>query len=191
MKHLTKTTLFGLLSVVVVFAACGGSEPDSVSQAESPVVDEGPAASPEAVAAAEALVAKLAASELELVPTVRGLAIIEYTRPTQRRTSSFVLRSMRIRNQSPSAIAGFQISEVWYDADGNIVTGAQVRFREPIMPQEVVDVELEIPRDPDMERSNTEFQHQGGDVRRSLVPELPDPIVEEEEEEEEGAESAA
>lgn len=190
MKYLSNTVLFGALAAVLALAACGGAEPAVETQGEAAALPEDAPPNPEAVAAAEALISQLAEREVSLVPTQRGVVTIEYTQPTRRRSRDFVRTTMRIRNQSPNAIAGFQISEVWYDADGNIVTGAQVRYREPIMPQQVIDVELEVPRDADMERSNTEFAHAGGDVRQSLVPELPDPEVEEEEEEE-GDESAA
>lgn len=186
MKYLSTTVFLGALAAILALAACGGSDaaPGAESEVAMPMEVEEAPPSPEAVAAAEGLIASLSGSELGLVPTVRGLVDIEYTQPRRLRGGRLVTTTMRVRNQSQAAIAGFQISEVWYDTEGNIVTGGQLRFREPILPQQVVEVVLEVPRDPDMERSNTEFSHQNGDVRQSLVPELPEPIVEEEEEDE-------
>ena len=188
MKYLSNTVLLGALAAVLALAACGGAEPAVETEGEAAAVLEDAPPNPEAVAAAEALMSQLAERDVSLVPTMRGVVAIEYTQPVRRRSGDIVHTSIRIRNQSPNAIAGFEINEVWYDADGNVVTGAQVRYREPIMPQQVVDVALEVPRDADMERSDTEFGHADGDVRPSLVPELPDPEVEEEEE---GDESTA
>ena len=69
------------------------------------------------------------------------------------------------------------------------MTGDRVRFREPILPQQVVAIELRVPRNSAMDRSNYEFSHQNGDIEPELVEELPEP-EEEEEEEEEDAEPA-
>ena len=100
------------------------------------------------------------------MPTTRGAVNIEYTQPSRRRRGNLVTTTIRIRNQSPHAIAGFQVSEVWYDDDGNVVTGGQTRFREPVLSQQIIDVVIDVPRDRRMERSNTEFIHQNGEVPR-------------------------
>jgi dienelactone hydrolase len=183
MRYLSNAVLFGTLAAVVTFPACGGEESAQGEgsaqggEGEPAMINDKPPPSPEAVAAAEALTSMLATSEITLLPTQRGLVDIEYTQPIRRTGRNTVTTTMRIRNQSPNAIAGFEISEVWYDENGNIVTGGQVKYREPIMPRQVIDVELNVPRDSDMERSNTEFTHTNGDVRQSLVPGLPDPPV--------------
>ena len=95
---------------------------------------------------------------------------------------------MRIKNVAENAIAGFQIDEFWFDADGNTVTGDQIRFQEPLMVGEVRDIELRVPRVSTMDRSNYEFTHQNGDILATLMDEIePPPEPEEEEGEEDSA----
>jgi len=93
--------------------------------------------------------------------------------------------SIRIKNVAENAIAGFQVDEFWFDADGNTVTGDQVRFAEPLLVGEVKDIELRVPRVPSMDRSNYEFSHQNGDILATLQDEIEEPEPEEEEEGEE------
>jgi len=190
-KRLKNTLFVGSLAWVLALAACGGSEVAETEGGEGapPVAEEAPP-SPEAVAAANALTSRLANSDITLIPTQRGPAGVSYTRPTTRRRSNFMVTTFRIRNESSNAIAGFQIDEFWFDDEGNTVTGDRVRFREPILSGQVVDIELQVPRVASMSRSNYEFTHQNGDINTALVEELPDPEVEEEEEgEEEEAET--
>jgi hypothetical protein len=189
-KRLSNTVFVGSLGWVLALAACGGSD---VAQPEggedAPMAGEAPP-SPEAVAAANALTSRLANSDITLIPTHRGTAKVSYTRPTTRRRSNFMVTTFRIRNEAANAIAGFQVDEFWFDDNGNTVTGDRVRFREPILAGQVVDIELRVPRHAAMSRSNYEFAHQNGDIDTDLVEELPDPEVEEEEEGEgEGAET--
>ena len=115
-------------------------------------------------------------------PTVRGLAEIAYEQPTARRDGNFIVTQFRIKNLAENAIAGLQVDEFWFDSDGNTVTGDSVRFREPVLRDQVVDIELRVPRDPAMDRSNYEFSHQNGEIKATLFDEIEDP-----EEEEEGA----
>ena len=86
-----------------------------------------------------------------------------------------------------NSIAGFQVDEFWFDADGNTVTGDQVRFAEPLLVGEVKDIELRVPRVPSMDRSNYEFSHQNGDILATLQDEIEEPEPEEEEGEEDSA----
>ena len=184
MKRLSNAVFISSLVGAVALAACGGSSGEeaegdaaAVEMAETPP-------SPEAIAAANALTSRLAETDIVLVPTQRGLAPVGYTQPEARRERDFIVTTIRIRNQAQNAIAGLQVDEFWFDRDGNTVTGDSVRFREPVMPGEVVDVELRVPRNSAMDRSNYEFSHQNGEIEANLVDELPDPIVEEEEGEE-------
>ena len=192
MMKLTNAAFVVSLAGVLALAACGGSDSPEAGEMEGEgVVNQGrPAPSPEAMAAANSLTARLENSEAVLVATQRGAAPIGYTQPRATREANFIVTTFLVRNQADNAIAGFQVDEFWFDADGNTVTGDRVRFREPILPQEVVAIELRVPRNPAMDRSNYEFTHQNGDIEANLVDELPEPEPEEEGEDAE-AEPAA
>ena len=178
MTRLNRALLFGFMVAIAATVACGGGEPAEEGAAEA----AGPAPpDPEAVAAASRLAARLG-SGVQLVPTQRGLAEIAYTQPVARRESGFIVTSMRIKNLAENAIAGFQVDEFWFDADGNTVTGDQVRFREPLLTGEIRDIELRVPRVAAMDRSNYEFSHQNGDIKATLFDEIEDPPEPEEEE---------
>ena len=200
MEKLTNTVFFVLLAGMLSLAACGGSgSSESEEMAEEGAVGAGvPEPSAESVAAANSLVNRLENSDAELVATQRGIVDIGYTQPRASRESNFIVTTFMVQNRADNAIAGFQVDEFWFDSDGNTVTGDRVRFREPIMAGEVVEIELRVPRNSAMDRSNYEFTHQNGDIEPELVvddevidtwPEFIKPEPEEEGEEE--AEPAA
>ena len=180
------TALVGFLAFALVTAACGGGAPAEEAEGEMAVVAA--PVDPAAQAAADRLVSRLSGSDIKLVPTVRGRAIIGYTQPIARRESDFIITTIRVKNLSENAIAGFQVDEFWFDADGNTVTGDRFRLREPLLPEQVLDVELRVPRNAAMDRSNYEFSHQNGDVEANLFDEIEDPPPPEEGEEAAGEE---
>ena len=172
MRQLSRILLFGFLACVLVGAACGGAAPAELEGGE---VDAGPPPpSEEAVAAARRLTSRLG-SDVTLVPTVRGLAEIGYEQPSARREGNFIVTTFKVKNLAENAIAGFQVDEFWFDTEGNTVTGDSVRFREPVLTGQVVEIELRVPRNPAMDRSNYEFSHQNGDVRATLLESIEDP----------------
>lgn len=179
---MSRIIFLGFVSLVLATAACGGA-PEVPVETE-PIVEVDPAAR----AAAERLVARLGSANVELVTTQRGTAEITYMQPIADRESGFIVTSIRIKNVAENAIAGFQVDEFWFDADGNTVTGDQVRFSEPIQVGEVKDIELRVPRVPSMDRSNYEFTHQNGDILATLQDEIEDPEPEEEGEEDSAGE---
>ena len=194
MQSVNRALLFGVMAVLVTAAACGGGEEEAAAAAAAAeaVVE----VSPEARAAADRLSERLSAG-ITLVPTQRGQAEIGYTQPTARRGTGedrgFNITSIRIRNLSQNAIAGFQVDEFWYDGDGNTVTGDQARRRLPILVNEVCDIELRVPVVSAMDASNYEFSHQNGEIKATLLEDIefpPQPEVEEGEEGEEEAEEA-
>ena len=193
MQSVNRTLLLGVIVVLAAAVACGGGEEEAAAAAAAAAA-EVIEVSPEAQAAADRLAERLAVG-ITLVPTQRGQANIGYTQPTARRGTGedrgFNITSIRIRNQSANAIAGFQVDEFWYDADGNTVTGDQARRRLPILVDEVCDIELRVPVVSAMDRSNYEFSHQNGDINAILMEDIefpPQPEVEEGEEGEEAEE---
>lgn len=196
MQSVNRALLFGVMAVLAAGAACGGGEEEAAAAAAEAEVVE---VSPEARAAADRLAARLAEG-ITLVPTQRGQAEIGYTQPTARRGTGddrgFNITSIRIRNLSQNAIAGFQVDEFWYDQEGNTVTGDQARRRLPILVNEVCDIELRVPVVSAMDRSNYEFSHQNGDIKATLLEDIelppePEPEEGEEAEEEEVADEEA
>ena len=205
MEKFTNTVFFVLLAGMLGLVACGGSdssESEEMIEEGEGVVDAGvPEPSAEAIAAAQSLSARLENSTAELVSTQRGVVEIGYTQPLATRESNFIVTTFMVQNRAANAIAGFQVDEFWFDVEGNTVTGDRVRYREPIMAGEVVEIELRVPRNSAMDRSNYEFSHQNGDIEPELIvddeeidtwSELIKPEPEEEGEEgEEGEEETA
>ena len=179
MKQFNRILLFGLFVGVLSVIGCGSTGPAEEAEA----VDAGPAPPrPEAVAAAQRLTTQLG-SDIKLVPTVRGLAEIGYEQPNARREGNFIVTNFRVKNLAENAIAGLQVDEFWFDRDGNTVTGDSVRFREPVLMGQVIDIELRVPRNPAMDRSNYEFSHQNGEIKATLLESIEDPEEEEDSEE--------
>ena len=181
MKRLSNVLLFCFVACILVTAACGGAEPAAPAE-EMAASSQAAEVDPLATAAASRLASRLGTGA-RLVPTQRGLAEIAYTQPVASRDADFIVTSIRMKNLAQNAIAGFSVDEFWFDAEGNTVTGDQVRFREPILPGEVRDLELRVPRVGSMDRSNYEFTHQNGDIKATLFDEIeapPEPEADEE-----------
>ena len=175
-----------IFGFIVAAAACSGEPAEEEIAAEMTAAPE-IEIDPQAQAAARRLAARLG-DGLDLVRTQRGLAEIAYTQPVASREridgTRYIVTTIRIQNLAEYAIAGFQVDEFWFDADGNTVTGDRVRIAEPLMTGDIRDIELRVPRVSTMDRSNYEFSHQNGDILATLFDEIEDPPEPEEEESE-------
>lgn len=128
--------------------------------------------------------------ESELVATIRGPGQVGYLQPVSRRQRNEMVTTFRIQNNSTGALAAFKVDEFWYDRAGDTVTGGSFRMQKPFLPGEIIEVELRIPRDGRMARSNYEFSHKNGVIEATLFEEMDEPTPIEEEEGAEGDEAA-
>ena len=94
------------------------------------------------------------AAPVKFVPPIRGEAQVSMTKPVTSRTKDEIITKFKVKNPSANgSIAGLKISEFWYDKGGNPVSGDEFRYRKPLMPGEVIDVELRSPVNPKMASS--------------------------------------
>ncbi len=156
-------------------AGCAGTPEPAEEAAPAPVREE-PAA-PVADAAEQATPAASEqsgepAERPRLLPPVRGVAQLGYTKPVVENTTTggrqFVTTTMQVKNMALGSIVGLQIDEFWYDEAGNPVTGANFRHPRPLQPGEVISVTLETPVNPQMDRNQYSFTHANGDITASL-----------------------
>lgn len=129
--------------------------------------------------------------ESDLVATIRGPGQVGYLQPVSRRQRNEMVTTFRIQNNSTGALAAFKVDEFWYDRAGDTVTGGSFRMQKPFLQGEIIEVELRIPRDQRMSRSNYEFSHKNGVIEATLFEEMDEPTpIEEEEEAEDGEEAS-
>ena len=109
----------------------------------------------------------------KFVPPIRGEAQVSMTKPVTKRTATEIITNFKVKNPSTTgSIAGLKISEFWYDKDGNPVSGDEFRYRKPLAPGEVIDVELRSPINPKMQRSQYKFEQANGTVKPTQVAKL-------------------
>jgi hypothetical protein len=104
------------------------------------------------------------------VKPVKGLAVINVLKPVVKVQGTEVVTTIKVKNLSYGSIAGLKLDEFWYDKSGNVVTGDSKRVMKPIMPNEIVTVELRTPRNPKMDRNSYQFSHANGKVQVETVP---------------------
>ena len=173
MRRLNLAALLGSVVLGVVAVGCGGG---GAGDAENSLVAATPTLQMRSVLANR--------GDTRLVATIRGPGQIGYLPPVTSRQRNEVVTTFRIKNISQGALAGFKVDEFWYDDDGNTVTGDSYRMRRPFLVDQIIEVELRVPRNSQMARSNYEFTHQNGVVEASLFEEMEEPAPLEEETEE-------
>ena len=113
------------------------------------------------------------AAPARYVAPIRGEAEVNMTKPVTRRTKDEIVTTFKVKNISEKgSIAGLKISEFWYDKGGNPVSGDEFRYRKPLMPGEVIDVELRSPVNTKMASSQYKFEQANGNVKPKVVAKL-------------------
>jgi len=109
----------------------------------------------------------------KLVAPVRGEALLGYLNPVSQRKGNMIITTIKVKNLSSGAIAGLKVDEFWYDKKGDPVTGSQpFRWRKPLQPGEVIEVVLQVPTDPRMDRNQYKFEHANGTIKTKLLPKI-------------------
>jgi hypothetical protein len=111
----------------------------------------------------------------KLVAPVRGEANIELTAPDTKVVGTNVVTTIRVKNVSPLPIAGFRVTENWFDRSRNSVPGDTYRHPRPWPPGEVIVVTLTTPRRPGMGDNRYDFVHANGNIKTKVVPKLEAP----------------
>ena len=156
-------TIHSLLAIAAVLLATSAL----AGQAKPAAKPATPAAKPAAAAPAAP------AASARYVPPIRGEAAVSMTKPVVKRLKDEVVTSFKVKNPSTTgSIAGLKVSEFWYDTSGNPVSGDEFRYRKPLMPQEVIDVELRSPINPKMAKSQYKFEQANGTVKPTQVAKL-------------------
>ena len=116
------------------------------------------------------------AQERKLIPPIRGEAPLDITKPATRVVGNEVITTFVVRNPATTgAIAGLKVEENWYDKGGNPVGGGIYRHARPLMPDEVIRVELKTPKSPKMNTNQYQFTHANGTVKVTTVAKLDAP----------------
>lgn len=174
MKRLNLVLVVSLVGVGLTAIGCGGGAPAEEAAAPAAAPTLPPPSLGEAAEGEE---------RPRFIAPIRGIAELAYLKPDTEVVSGEVVTQITVQNRATGAIAGLKIDEYWWDADGNPLPGDSERLRQPLMPGEVAVIELRVPRNSRMNRNNYNFSHANGEIKATLVPELPDPEPVEEAEE--------
>lgn len=172
-----------LLSVMLVggtsvLSACGEETTSRISEAvreaAAPPAPEAPHPAEPAARAAQQPAPKAETSPSQtparkFVAPIRGVAEIGYLRPVTKVVGNEVVTTIRIKNLSNAPIAGLRVDEYWFDAQGNPLPSDYEIVKKPLMPGEVVEIELRVPKDPRMNRNQYQFRHANGQIKPRLM----------------------
>jgi hypothetical protein len=105
------------------------------------------------------------AARARWVPPVRGTATIGMLRPVTKVVGGEVVTKIKLKNMSQGSIALLRIDEYWYDRQGNMLPGDTQRIKKPILPGEVIEVELKVPKSDKFYQNQYKFSHANGDIK--------------------------
>jgi hypothetical protein len=155
------STLLALAGAVLLVAGTAAAQ------------QKAPAAKP---AAPAGQTAAAPAAPAKMVPPIRGQANLGVTKPMTKATKidgkDFIVTTMKVKNMSSGSIAGLKADEFWLDKGGNPVGGDTFRYRKPLQPNEVIEIEFKTPRDAKMSSNQYQFSHANGTIKTQLVPKL-------------------
>ena len=164
---MTKDRTLLLASSLLALAALGCSGPPAA---------DAPAAAVEPLPTAEDLAA---GGRPRLLAAARGAAELGYLQPDANNATvggqAMIVTEIQVMNLSDAPIAGLTVEDLWYDGDGETVSGDTYRHPTPLPPNEPITVTLRVPRVPGMVDNQYQFAHANGDIVPTLMDEFPEP----------------
>jgi hypothetical protein len=112
------------------------------------------------------------AAKARFVPPVRGTATLGMMRPVTKVVGDEVVTKIKLKNLSQGSIALLRIDEYWYDKQGQMLPGDTQRIKKPILPGEVIEVELKVPKNPKFYQNQYKFSHANGDIKTEVMKKI-------------------
>lgn len=110
------------------------------------------------------------AQKAKFIPPVKGLATIEVIQTPPKHVGKDMVTKIKVRNTSKGSINLLKADEYWYDSKGKVVSGAPYAHRKaPILPGDVVEIELRSPYTPQMRQNQVMFSHANGKIDAKAV----------------------
>ncbi|CAN5824148.1 hypothetical protein BH18ACI5_BH18ACI5_06500 [soil metagenome] len=119
-----------------------------------------------------ALSAQPPAQKAKFIPPVKGTATIEVIQSPPKRVGPDMVTLIKVRNTSKGSINLLKIDEYWYDGGkpAQIVSSSQYAHRRaPILPNDVVEIEIKSPYNAKMRQNQMMFNHANGKVEAKAV----------------------
>ncbi|MGH9410180.1 MAG: hypothetical protein ACRD1V_12080 [Vicinamibacterales bacterium] len=102
-----------------------------------------------------------------IVP-IKGKASIEII-PTQKRVGKELVTTMKVKNTSSGPIALLKVDEYWYNKKRETVSEGTARYRQPFMPNQIIDLTITCPNAPDIDTNQFMFSHANGTIEPKVV----------------------
>jgi hypothetical protein len=108
------------------------------------------------------------AAPAKFVKTLKGTADIQFIQMQPKKIGNDIVTVLKIKNYSPLAISLLKVDEYWYK-DGVVATGDSQPYRKPFMPGEIIEITMRSPFKPNLQTSQYQFSHAGGQVKVKRV----------------------
>jgi hypothetical protein len=112
------------------------------------------------------------AQRAKFIPPVKGTATIEVIQSPPKRVGPDMVTLIKVRNTSKGSINLLKIDEYWYDGGkpAQIVSSSQYAHRKaPILPNDVVEIEMKSPYNAKMRQHQMMFTHANGKIDAKSV----------------------
>ena len=139
---------------------------------------EAPAGAIEPLPTAEDMAAE---GRPRLMAAVRGSAELGFLQPEADNATvdgqQMIVTEIQVMNLATAPIAGLTVEDLWYDGDGNTISGDTYRHPTPLAPNQPITITLRVPRVPGMVNNQYQFAHANGDIVPTLMEEFPAPAA--------------
>jgi hypothetical protein len=107
-------------------------------------------------------------------PPVKGTAELAYfVKQKSKKVGNEIVTVFTVKNLSEThSIVLLRIEEFWYSKKSEPVGGKTERYKKPLLPGEVADIEIRTPYDPNFYSNNYTFLHAHGKCVTKKVPTL-------------------
>lgn len=111
------------------------------------------------------------AAPAKFIKPLKGTADIQFIQMPSKKVGTDIVTVLKIKNLSSGPVSLLKVDEYWYDkgTPPKVITGDSEAYRKPLMPGEVIELTMKSPWKADVNASQYQFSHAGGDVKLKRV----------------------
>ncbi|HEY3884354.1 MAG TPA: hypothetical protein VGL62_04050 [Vicinamibacterales bacterium] len=103
------------------------------------------------------------------VVPIKGKASVEIVPAQAKKVGDELVTTLKVKNTSTGPIALLKVDEYWYNKKREEVSAGTSSFRQPFMPNQVIDLTIKCPYKTDIDTNQFMFSHANGTIEPKMV----------------------